>query len=459
MDEAGRTPEVLNYLMDEANNLAVIFASPAEPAATRGDSTAPPPLRAKTASPELRDWIKSCNNRITTFRTQSPSQDTTPDSRRILLEQFPKSLHFSIGALFEFASRLGKFENLALANRIDAETQSLVSGLLYYQQHLQQHPANTTNIRPPAPQPAYTRSESEATWICYEDIIRHCNRKRAINVALNSADSTLLPIPTLVIRLIIQNVLFAVLGDNLAASPVDIRISNEKLRDKDYFCLALPSQGNPLANVLGTNCQSRRDPRTFVFEGSGIGHIIAAKLAELIAGDIAITSNAEGRSQVQIMLPLQQRKVAEPEPTLFAQTVRHASGADEFSVLYIEDMHSHAMLVKQIFERMSNFELLLAPTAHAGLDLARCCRPDLILLDMELPDMKGLDVYRELQAHAETAGIPVFAISASAMPDQVNQALSLGIKQYLTKPFSYKELMRMLQEQQQVKTQGLRPAQ
>lgn len=451
--DASRTPDAINYLLDETDKLAVIFATPAAANVGKPASAKAPPLRTESGSKELRDWIRNCNTRITTLRPQSSGRDEAAEYRSQIVEQFPKHLQFAISALFDFSYRVGKFENSALADRINPETRTLVSGLMYHQQHLQQSPAVASASNH---QLAYSRNESEATWTCYQDIInhgseRHGNGNQRFNVTLESAEHTYLPIPTLCIRLIIQNVLFAVHSGSGGVRPIDVRLSNERARtaDKDYFCLSIRSQARPLQELLATACRTEnRNTKTFVFEGSGIGHVIAAKLVELLAGEIVITSHADGTTTAKIMIPLRQQKASASEATLFENPGSPKTrGRDAFSVLYIEDMKSHALLVKQIFQRMGNIELLLAATADAGLELARTCKPDLILLDMELPDMKGLEVYRQLQAAPQTAGITVFAISASAMPDQVNQALDAGIKHYLTKPFSYKELIQMLQDE------------
>src|SRR5690606_10236518 len=107
------------------------------------------------------------------------------------------------------------------------------------------------------------------------------------------------------------------------------------------------------------------------------------------------------------------------------------------------------------FERLGNIRLQVAATGYAGLEIAKAEKPDLILLDMELPDMKGIELFQRLRANPETSGITVFAISAAAMPHQIAQALELGIKQYLTKPFSYKELSQLLQEERSNKARRL----
>src|SRR5690606_32691468 len=101
-----------------------------------------------------------------------------------------------------------------------------------------------------------------------------------------------------------------------------------------------------------------------------------------------------------------------------------------FTVVYVEDVRSHALLVKQIVDRMNDVKLLLADTGKHGLELIAMERPDLVLLDMELPDMNGMDLFRALQEDAATAGIAVVALSASAMSHQVGEALDMGVRHY-----------------------------
>lgn len=434
--------------MDEANNLSVIFTTPDRGTVANPALPSSPALKTESTQQQLRDWIRNCNARIATIREQL-RDESLPDARNAVLDLFPANLHFPLGALIDFANRLGRCEHLELAKRIGLETQTIASGILYLQQLVQKRIDSglAAGERPKA----YSRSESETTWVCLSELILACSRQQNYAITLESDERTLLPVPTLDIRLIIQNVIFSVLNGSYSAEPIAIHVSNcERRAGQLDFCLSLRVEGNPLRNVIGTSLYNAvRQNHTFVFEGSGIGHILAAKLLEFLGGEIAITDHMDGTNTVSILIPLdsqQQREKARLAP----DAARHGSSND-FSVLYIEDMQSHALLVQQIFTRMSNIDLRVEATAWAGLQHARKQQPDLILLDMELPDMQGLDLYRQLQADARTAHIPVVAISASAMPHQVQAALDAGMRRYITKPFSYKELIRILQDEQAAK--------
>jgi CheY-like chemotaxis protein len=452
---AGTRPDAVNYLMDEANNLSVIFTTPFQEATAPGEVPRPPEIRRSPALKEsttqqhLKEWIRNCNARIATIREQIHDA-SLPDARKALLDLFPPNLHFPLGALSDFANRLGRFEHLELANRIGLETQTIVSGILYLQQ-LVQKKLDSGLMATEKPK-AYCRQESETTWVCLSELILACSRKQRYAITLESDHDTLLPIPTLDIRMIIQNVIFSVLNGSFSSEPIPIHISNRERRpgQKD-FCLAIRVTGNPLRGVIGTSLYNAvRQNHTFVFEGSGIGHILAAKLLEFLGGEIAVMDHFDGTSTVSILIPLDSQQERDAARALEPQAA-HKDTSDDFSVLYIEDMQSHAMLVKQIFARLSNVSLQVAATAWAGLQQARKNVPDLILLDMELPDMKGLELYRHLQEDLRTAHIPVVAISASAMPHQVQAALDAGMRQYITKPFSYKDLIRMLESEQSAK--------
>ncbi len=446
---AGTRPDAVNYLMDEANNLSVIFTTPHGNLPQAPEVRLSPALKDNATQQHLKAWIRNCNARIATIREQI-HDESVPDARKALLDLFPPNLHFPLGALSDFANRLGRFEHLELANRIGIETQTIVSGILYLQQLVQKK--LDSGLMPTEKPKAYCREESETTWTCLSELIIACSRKQRYAITLESDHDTLLPVPTLDIRMIIQNVIFSVLNGSFSSEPIAIHISNRERRpgQKD-FCVAIRVTGNPLGGVIGTSLYNAvRQNHTFVFEGSGIGHILAAKLLEFIGGEIAVMDHFDGTNTVSILIPLdsqQEREAARNEQPEAA----HNDARNGFSVLYIEDMQSHAMLVKQIFARVNDVTLQLAATGWAGLQQARKQLPDLILLDMELPDMKGLELYRHLQEDLRTTHIPVVAISASAMPHQVQAALDAGMRQYITKPFSYKELIRMLESEQSAK--------
>lgn len=123
----------------------------------------------------------------------------------------------------------------------------------------------------------------------------------------------------------------------------------------------------------------------------------------------------------------------------------NASPADGTrAVLYIEDNLSNLELIQRVLARRSDLRLVTAMQGRLGLDLAREHHPALILLDVHLPDMTGDEVLRRLKAEPPIAGIPVIVISADATAVQVARLLSLGARDYLTKPLDVKQFLAVL---------------
>jgi CheY-like chemotaxis protein len=114
-------------------------------------------------------------------------------------------------------------------------------------------------------------------------------------------------------------------------------------------------------------------------------------------------------------------------------------------VLYIEDNLSNLQLVEQVLSRRRGVKLISAMRPQLGLDLAGERHPDLILLDLHLPDMPGEDVFRRLRAAQRTADIPVVILSADARPSLISHMLDQGARAFLTKPLDVKELLELLE--------------
>jgi CheY-like chemotaxis protein len=116
------------------------------------------------------------------------------------------------------------------------------------------------------------------------------------------------------------------------------------------------------------------------------------------------------------------------------------------TVLYVEDNLSNAALMERIMATRPNIKLLLAMQGRMGLDLAREHVPDLILLDVHLPDMRGDEVLLQLRADPRTKHIAVAMVSADATPGQVERLLTAGAQTYLTKPLDVKKLLGFIDE-------------
>ena len=178
-------------------------------------------------------------------------------------------------------------------------------------------------------------------------------------------------------------------------------------------------------------------------EGTGLGLTLSKGLVEAMDGRIGVDSRlGEGSTFWFELEALEPRLPLEPGTTDHERetaTVGHAG-----SVLYIEDNLSNLKLVEQVFARFPHIELLAAMQGTLGLDLAREHRPDLILLDLHLPDVDGEEVLARLRAEPETAAIPVVVVSADVTPGRLERLLASGADDYLPKPIDVSRFMQTL---------------
>ncbi|HEX2807393.1 MAG TPA: response regulator, partial [Kineosporiaceae bacterium] len=118
--------------------------------------------------------------------------------------------------------------------------------------------------------------------------------------------------------------------------------------------------------------------------------------------------------------------------------------AAQSTVLYIEDNLSNLRLVERVVARRPLWRLVHALHGTLGLELARAQLPDLILLDLHLPDLPGEKVLAGLRSHSQTESIPVYVVSADATPGQRRRLLQAGARGYLTKPIDVRQLLELL---------------
>lgn len=169
-------------------------------------------------------------------------------------------------------------------------------------------------------------------------------------------------------------------------------------------------------------------------EGSGLGLAVAARLVEQMHGTLHVTSTPGAGSEFCIALREvpggTDRRDVRATPVMALQVREDVRG----SVLYIEDNPVNSLLVEQLLHSRPNVRLYKAPDGTTGLVLAAASRPDLILIDVRLPDMDGLEVLRRLRAQAGTAHTPCVAVSAHALPAEIEQARAGGFRHYWVKP-------------------------
>ncbi|NHZ90824.1 response regulator [Massilia sp. CCM 8733] len=176
-------------------------------------------------------------------------------------------------------------------------------------------------------------------------------------------------------------------------------------------------------------------------EGTGIGLVVTRRLVELMGGDIGVSSSVGVGTVFWIELGLTQPvPSAVGEATVLALEPKAASAPlAEHTLLYVEDNPANLKLVQEIVRYRPDLHLLAAPDGHIGIELAKAHLPDVILMDLNLPCVSGTDALKELRSDPRTAHIPVIALTASAMPHDVERGLASGFARYLTKPINIDE--------------------
>lgn len=184
-------------------------------------------------------------------------------------------------------------------------------------------------------------------------------------------------------------------------------------------------------------------------EGSGIGLTVTKQLVTAMNGDIGVDSIKGQGSTFWITLPQANGAYS---VTKNQQVDNVLSGEDNSrskhnmsSVLYIEDNPANLKLVSQIFNKRNDVLLLSASTAKEGLAIAENEIPDLILMDINLPDMSGFSALKTLKDISSTKNIPIIAVSANAMVNDIEQAKQSGFEEYITKPINVNEFLEVVE--------------
>ncbi len=178
-------------------------------------------------------------------------------------------------------------------------------------------------------------------------------------------------------------------------------------------------------------------------EGTGIGLVVTKRLVELMGGTIGVDSVVGAGTVFWFELAL--RKAPSNAATDTVQAPFHLplaeDGIPQRIVLYVEDNPANLELVEQILARRSDLSLLSASDGTIGIEFARIYQPEVILMDINLAGISGLDAMKVLRADPVTAHIPIIAVSANAIPSDVETGLRAGFFNYVTKPIQVSQFM------------------
>ena len=173
-------------------------------------------------------------------------------------------------------------------------------------------------------------------------------------------------------------------------------------------------------------------------EGVGLGLALSKALVEAMSGQMRVESEVDRGTTFRFTLPTASSPAG---ATLPGDAPEEVDRTVEGSVLYIEDNPSNLELVARILERRPNVRLLTASQGGEGLEAAREHLPDLVLLDVHLPDMDGEAVLQRLRADESTAKTPVVILSADATSEQIVRLFAAGAADYLTKPLDVRRVL------------------
>ena len=192
-------------------------------------------------------------------------------------------------------------------------------------------------------------------------------------------------------------------------------------------------------------------------EGTGIGLVVSKRLVELMGGEIGAASTVGVGSMFwfELNLAVSPQLIADMDESTAAAHVQGRHGAELRTLLYVEDNQANMNLVEQLMERRPDMRLLSAGDGASGIKLARIHLPDVILMDINLPGISGIQALKILREDPVTAHIPVIAISANAMPHDIKKGLEAGFCRYLTKPIRVNEFMAALDMALQLADTGL----
>lgn len=429
---------VSTFILDDSDNLSIILTEPE----INPTSNA---LEIEDYDIQIDDSSLYSGNQININKRQkllkinsvAPLKNTSSNNegdkvRQQFLNLFHRDQQLPLAAILDFVSLMPPSWDLSAKRNINLsiglETQYILDGihtLLNLIKNTKQHQGININL--------FTDIEDSI-----DILLPLCQKKdcQFIN-NLKPELTKLICVKGAQFKPILQNVLLNALLYNTTNSNIYI---NQKEVNANNIRIQITGAGlNPETNIESIQPFNLISANTYVLEGSGIGLVIVNKLIEFIGGGFSVASDQNQRNCFDMVLPVKDY-IPDSSFDRIPQYLDTLSKSGIHNILYIEDNELHIQLVANIFEKLPGITFTSANSSAIGIDLAISTKPDLILLDIRLPDMNGYEVFSVLRNTPETCAIPVIALSAAAMPHEISKAMSLGFTHYLTKPFQIGEL-------------------
>ena len=188
---------------------------------------------------------------------------------------------------------------------------------------------------------------------------------------------------------------------------------------------------------------NRLDADLTDIEGTGIGLTITRRLIELMEGKIGVDSTLGQGSTFWIELPVSENNALDKTDNFACEHFLEgaANNIGQHTVLCIDDNPANLKLIELFLSKLNSVQVTTAQKSELGIEKALADKPDLILLDINMPGKDGYKVLQELRSHSDTKDIPIIAVTASAMPNDIERGLAAGFSDYLTKPIDLRQTL------------------
>jgi len=283
-----------------------------------------------------------------------------------------------------------------------------------------------------------------------ESIVLVSTRAKQDNIQLHMAieDDLLVYADSTKVTQVILNLINNAIKYNKKNGSVTIKSARDK---NNSLKISITDTGigipkNQQANVF--TAFNRLGQESSTIEGTGMGLVVTKKLIELMGGEIGFNSLAGEGTTFWSTLPLSDKKQLEQHETPTQEIITASKQEKTYHkrILYVEDNQASIRLMQLFFKEHPHFEFHIATTAEEGLELLSYYTFDIILLDIHLPDMNGKELIKQLRKNPEYQDTPIFAITASAMRQDIIEGKKL-FDGYFTKPVDFSELHTMLESE------------